>query len=70
MIGSVGLFTLLLSLNGVDFKDYTLICSKTKYTFSHGELIGLKNGDELYTTKFKSLDELENELEKQCKRKK
>lgn len=71
MINTVGLFTLLLSLNGGEFKDIQLLCSNNQYTFVKGNGdVGLRNNGNDYITKYKNIDELDEFLNTKCKGKK
>lgn len=67
----IGLFTILLSLNGVDFKPTTLLCSENEYTFAKVDVkgVGIRNNGNNYFTKFEDADSLDTELNKQCKKK-
>lgn len=68
---SSGLLTLMLSLNTPgEFKQKTLLCSGVKYTFMKEtvENVGLKHDNDFYYTEFKDINELQKELDKQCKR--
>ena len=68
MSAGAGLLYLMLSLGGTEpFKLTRLICKDTTYTFAkEPQIVGIYNNGKAYHTQFRTLDELAEELSKQC----